>query len=247
MTGKSAISSGRTPASTAQTSSPNVAPSAAASRRSASVLPERDGPAMTTREPLPNGVSHSIALTVGSSEPSSMRSAGQATGRSSKRVPSATSSAGRPLIVSTRISDGKRSERRAGAHRAGDAVAGDELAALDLRGGDVDVVVGRLRRREAQEARAVGEQLDRALDRALLAAARLGLRRGRDRLVAVAIGRGVAALVLVAATATAAAPAAARALGPAVVIGRSRRAWRRPRPRPPSTTGSDGLVARLAG
>ena len=35
-----------------------------------------------------------------------MRSDGHATGRSSKRVPSATSSAGRPLMVSTRISDG---------------------------------------------------------------------------------------------------------------------------------------------
>ena len=58
-------------------------------------------------------------------------------------MPSATSSAGRPLIVSTRTSDGKRSERRGGAHRAADAVAGDELAALDLRGRDVDVVVGR--------------------------------------------------------------------------------------------------------
>ena len=67
---------------------------------------------MTTREPLPNGVSHSIDLTVGSSEPSSIRSGGQSTARSSKRVPSATSSAGRPLIVSTRMSDGKRSERR---------------------------------------------------------------------------------------------------------------------------------------
>ena len=115
-----------------------------------------------------------------------MRSAGHATGRSSKRVPSATSSAGRPLIVSTRISDGKRSERRGGAHRAGDAVARDELAALDLRGGDVDVVVGRLRRREAQEAGAVGEQLDGALDDACRSRARRGsarrgaARRGRD-------------------------------------------------------------------
>ena len=81
-------------------------------RRSASLFPARAGPAMTTREPLPNGVSHSIALTVGSSEPSSKRSVGKAAGRSSKRVPSATSSAGRPLMVSTRISDGKRSERR---------------------------------------------------------------------------------------------------------------------------------------
>ena len=41
-----------------------------------------------------------------------MRSSGHATGRSSNRVPSATSSAGRPLMVSTRTSDGKRSERR---------------------------------------------------------------------------------------------------------------------------------------
>ena len=113
VTGNPAISSGRTPISTALTSRPPRLTSASASRRTASLLPERDGPAMTTREPLPNGVSHSIALTVGSSEPSATRSDGQATGRSSKRVPSATSSAGRPLMVSTRISDGKRSERRA--------------------------------------------------------------------------------------------------------------------------------------
>ena len=39
------------------------------------------------------------------------------------------------------------------AHRPADRVAGDELAAAHLRGGDVDVVVGRLRRREAHEAR----------------------------------------------------------------------------------------------
>jgi hypothetical protein len=55
---------------------------------------------------LPNGVSHSTALSVDVVRASASRSAGQATGRSSKRVPSATSSAGRPLIVSTRTSDG---------------------------------------------------------------------------------------------------------------------------------------------
>ena len=69
-------------------------------------------PAITTREPLPNGVSHSTALSVTSSESSASRSAGQAAGRSSNFVPSATSSAGLPLIVSTRTSDGNRSERR---------------------------------------------------------------------------------------------------------------------------------------
>ena len=87
----------------------------AVSRRSASVLPARGGPAIVTREPWPNGVSHSIALIVGSSEPSRKRSLGKAAGRSSKRVLSATSSAGRPLIVSTRISEANRSERRGGA------------------------------------------------------------------------------------------------------------------------------------
>jgi hypothetical protein len=61
---------------------------------------------MTTREPRPNGVSHSIAFSVGSSESSAMRSVAQAHGRSSYFVPSATSSAERPLIVSTRMSDG---------------------------------------------------------------------------------------------------------------------------------------------
>ena len=99
-------------------------------RRSASLLPARAGPAMTTREPLPNGVSHSIALTVGSSEPSSKRSEGNAAGRSSKRVPSATSSAGRPLIVSTRISDGKRSERRGA--RTGPATRSPETSSQRL-------------------------------------------------------------------------------------------------------------------
>ncbi len=59
-----------------------------------------------------------------------MRSDGQATGRSSKRVPSATSSAGRPLIVSTRISDGKRSERRAG--RIGPATRSPETSSQRL-------------------------------------------------------------------------------------------------------------------
>ena len=37
---------------------------------SASVLPAREAPTIVTREPLPTGVSHSIAFTVGSSEPS---------------------------------------------------------------------------------------------------------------------------------------------------------------------------------
>ncbi len=67
---------------------------------------------MTTREPRPNGVSHSIAFRVGSSAPRAMRSDGHAAGSSSKGVPSATSSAGAPLMVSTRTSEAKRSERR---------------------------------------------------------------------------------------------------------------------------------------
>ena len=66
------------------------------------------------------------------------------------------------------------------AHRAGDAVAGDELAALDLGGGDVDVVVGSRPRRGAGS-RAVGEQLDGALDLLVLGLGLVGLlgRRGR--------------------------------------------------------------------
>jgi len=88
-----------------------------ARRRSASVLPARGAPTTLTRDPLPNGVSHSIALMVGSSEPRRKRSEGYAAGgKSSKRGPSATSAAGRPLIVSIRTSEGKRSERR-GARR----------------------------------------------------------------------------------------------------------------------------------
>ena len=114
---QSEISSGLTPASaTNSCRSPCSAASASASRRSASVFPERDGPAITTREPLPNGVSHSIALTVGSSSPSLKRSVGNAAGRSSKRAPSAISDAGRPLIVSILTNDANRSERR-GARR----------------------------------------------------------------------------------------------------------------------------------
>ena len=54
---------------------------------------------MTTREPRPIGTSHSIAFSVGSSEPSLKRSAGNAAGSSSKRAPSASSDAGAPLIV----------------------------------------------------------------------------------------------------------------------------------------------------
>ena len=50
-----------------------------------------------------------------------------------------------------------------------DAVARDELAAAHLRGGDVDVVVGGLRRVDAQEGRAVAEHLDDALGDALAA------------------------------------------------------------------------------
>ena len=137
--------------------------SAAASRRSASVLPARAGPAIVTRDPRPNGVSHSIALTVGSSEPSRKRSLGNAAGRSSKRGPSATSSAGRPLIVSTPDHRGEPlgPARRSPGTR--DPVAGHELAALDLRRRDVHVILGGLGRVDAQEARAVRQQLDLAL------------------------------------------------------------------------------------
>ena len=88
------------------TSTPSWAASAAAMRRSASLLPARGPPAMTAREPRPSGVSHSIALSVASSEFSAKRCVGKAAGRSSKWVPSATSSAALPLMVSTRMSDG---------------------------------------------------------------------------------------------------------------------------------------------
>ena len=127
---QSPSSSGRTPASTTDSSTSSWPFSAAASRRSASVLPARAAPAIVTREPLPNGVSHSIAFSVGSSEPSASRSAGKVAGRSSKRVPSATSSAGRPLIVSTRTSDGKRSERRGA--RTGPATVSPETSSQRL-------------------------------------------------------------------------------------------------------------------
>ena len=73
---------------------------------------------------LPNGVSHSIDLTVGSSDPSLNRSCGNAAGRSSKRAPSATSDAGRPLIASIRTSEANRSERR-GARRGPEILSPD--------------------------------------------------------------------------------------------------------------------------
>ena len=82
----SATSSGRTPASATVSSYPPActpAASAAARRINASVLPARAPPTTATREPLPNGVSHSMARTVGSSEPSARRSLGKAAGRSS--------------------------------------------------------------------------------------------------------------------------------------------------------------------
>ncbi len=68
------ISSGRTPASTTETSSASWPASAPARRRSASVLPARGPPTIDTREPRPSGVSHSIAFEVGSSTSSAMRS-----------------------------------------------------------------------------------------------------------------------------------------------------------------------------
>ena len=49
------------------------------------------------------------------------------------------------------------------ANRPGHPVAGDELAATDLRGGDVNVIVGGLGRIDAQKGRAVAQQLDHAL------------------------------------------------------------------------------------
>ena len=79
-------------------------------------------PLIVTREPRPNGVRNSTALSVASLEPSSKRSVGNSAGRSSKRPRSASSSAGRPLTVSIRTSDGKRSERcgaRRGPRRRG--------------------------------------------------------------------------------------------------------------------------------
>ncbi len=79
----SPISSGRTPASASVTWSSSRPASVPASRRSASVLPAREGPTIVTRDPRPNGVSHSIALSVGSSDPSLIRSDGNAAGRSS--------------------------------------------------------------------------------------------------------------------------------------------------------------------
>ena len=126
----SEISSGRTPARTSDTVSSFWSANAVTSRRSASVLPARVPPTIVTRDPLPNGVSHSIAFSVGSSEPTLRRSVGNAAGRSSKRTLSASSAAGRPLIVSIRMSEAKRSERRGA--RLGPAIRSPETSSQRL-------------------------------------------------------------------------------------------------------------------
>ena len=102
----SAISSGRTPASTSVSSRPSRGLSAASMLRSVAVLPDRATPQITAREPSPSGVSHSIAASVGSAEPNARRTLGYAAGRSSYGARCATVSADAPLIVSTRTSDG---------------------------------------------------------------------------------------------------------------------------------------------
>ena len=92
-----------------------------------------------------------------------------------------------------------------------DAVAGDQLAALDLGGGDVGVLVGRLGRRDAHEGRAVGQQLDGPVEPAVVGVARGG--RLGDRLpltLALARGRLGLGLGVAAAAAAPATPAAAR-------------------------------------
>src|SRR6185312_1170823 len=85
-----------------------------------------------------------------------------------------------------------------------------------LGGRDVDVALGLLVGREAQEAGAVGEQLDRA-GRDLVLALLGGGRGGLLVTVASGVGAGVG-LVLVAAAATATAAPAARTLRRVVVV-----------------------------
>ena len=147
-----------------------------------------------------------------------------------------------------------RAARRA--HRAGDPVAAHELAALDLRGGHVDVVVGRLRRVEADERRAVAEQLDDALGDAVLgrrraarsrvlvaAAARRGPRGGRGAAARgrVLVGRALLGLLLALDLGVglgAAAAARLRLLGRRAPRARRRLGARRPRARRRRRTGS---------
>ena len=76
------------------------------------VRPEPAAPATTTREPSPIGARSAICFSVASLAFSATGVEGKTAGSSSNGVPTATSSADRPLIVSTRISDGNRSERR---------------------------------------------------------------------------------------------------------------------------------------
>ena len=187
----SEISSGRTPARTTRAPrGPRWPASAAPAGAAPRSCPRARAPTIVTREPLPNGVSHSIAFSVGSSEPSARRSVGNAAGRSSKRVPSATSSAGRPLIVSMRTSDGEALGAARRAHGAGDPVAGDELAALDLRRGDVDVVVGGLRAGRRARSPSRWRSSSTTPSTARRSASSAVRRRARSRLAAASASRG---------------------------------------------------------
>ena len=74
-----------------------------------------------------------------------------------------------------------------GAARTADAVAVDELAALDLSGGDVDIVVGLLSGDDAQETRAAGDELDDAFGDLAVTVTVPGHRPARGRPPALAV------------------------------------------------------------
>ncbi len=169
-------SSGRAPERTSCSSRPSMPFRAPARRRSASVLPACAAPWITTREPRPIGASHSIAFRVTSSLANSKRCVGGVLGSSSYFVASpATSSAERPLMVSTRISDAKRSERRG--ERYGPPTLSPETSSQRRTwAADTYVVVALLGVRDADEPGAVGQHLDGALDLTLLVAVTAALR-----------------------------------------------------------------------
>ena len=143
-------------------------------------MPAPRPPTIVAREPLPSGVSHSIASSVVFFGPKRQALAGPGD---------------RQILVAGAIGDGVGrgavdrvdpdqrgvalgAPRRA--HGPADAVARDELAAAHLGGRDVDVVVRGLRRVDPQEGRAVAQDLDDSLG-AFPAALVLLLRRRLPR------------------------------------------------------------------
>ena len=120
------------------------------------------------------------------------------------------------------------------ADRARDLVARDELAAAHLGGGDVDVVVGGLRRRTTRrKPEPLGEQLDGAAGVALLG----GRWRAGSRRAALAVGTPVAIAV----------PVTARSRSAAIAVASRSRSPPRSRAEPFSRDARGGRAERAVG